>query len=76
MLNNFIGVCEMKLNDFRGYDSWMDKHITVIPIEVNAALGEVYLYIAWDETGANIVRASTSLKETVNALKAYSESLK
>lgn len=61
----------MKLNEFRGYDSWMDKHITVKMLDLTGGI----LYVGWDETGADIVRASTSLQEVVSALKEYAENL-
>lgn len=65
----------MKLNEFRGYNSWMDKHITVSTVDLGGTFEGVIIYVCWDETGADIIRASSSLQEVVTALKEYSESL-
>lgn len=65
----------MKLNEFRGYDSWMDKHITVKILDLTGEFEGSIIYVAWDETGANVIRASTSLQEVVSALKEYAERL-
>ncbi|QDP64782.1 MAG: hypothetical protein GOVbin2917_97 [Prokaryotic dsDNA virus sp.] len=65
----------MKLNECEGYEDWMEGHITEVPFTYYNTLLEITLYIAWDETGADIIRASTSSQEVITALKGYAESL-
>lgn len=61
-------------NNLYGGKHWTDRRITketfVFPNKQ-----EVILYTGWDETGADVVRMSSSLEEVVSALEAYANSL-
>lgn len=65
----------MKLNECEGYEDWMVGNITEVPFTCYNTLLEITLYIAWDETGEDIIKASTSSQEVIAALKGYAESL-
>lgn len=61
-------------NNLYGVRHWTDRHITKETFTFPNKQ-EVTLYTAWDETGADVVRMSSSLEEVVIALEAYANSL-
>lgn len=65
----------MKQNECKGYEEWMEGHITEVPFTPYNLTTELTMYIAWDETGSDIIRVSTSLQEVVTALKTYGKRL-
>lgn len=65
----------MKQNECKGYEEWMLYYITEHELSLPNEDHMELIYACWDETGADIIRASTSLQEVVSALKEYAERL-
>lgn len=62
-------------NNLYGGRHWTDRHITKETFTFPNKQ-EVTLWAGWDETGADIVKMSSSLEDVVTALEKYVESLK